>query len=111
MSINRCAVTVRAKQPFLDWLEGLPDMLDMTLEEVNEDPSVYLLPEVDDLADQEDLLAGFYDLIFEEELVGWWTEEDDWPQVRTLGLFMEWFEVEFHSMIVDLVEDEPLVDG
>ena len=108
--INRCAVTVRAKQPFMDWLTALPDPVKPTLELVNQDPSVYLLPEVDDLSEQEDLLAEFYDLIFEEELVGWWRVEDDWPQVRTLGLFMEWFDIEFHSMILDLVEEEPLVD-
>jgi len=107
--INRCAVTVRAKQPFLDWMFTLPDMQDIDLEQVNQDPSVYLLPEVDDLADQEDLLAGFYDLIFEEELTGWWRVEDDWPETEDLELFRAWFEVTFHSGIMDLVEDEPLV--
>ena len=108
--INRCAVTVRAKQPFLDWLQGLPDMLDLTLNEVNEECSVFLLPEIDDLTQREALLEEFIELIFEEELSGWWTSDQDWPQDRNLELFRAWFDVEFHSVVHDLVEDEPLVD-
>jgi len=108
--INRCAVTIRAKQSFLDWLLSLPDMLDMTLEQVNEDNSVYLLPDIDNLSEQKSLLLVFHDLIFEEELSGWWTDEKGWPQVRNLEVFQTWFEVEFHSAIQDLVDDELLVD-
>lgn len=108
--INRCAVTVRAKQPFMDWLHGLPDMLDMTLELVNQECSIYLLPEIDDLSEQEALLEDFIDFIFEEELSGWWTGDQDWPQVRNMEVFSAWFNVEFHSVVHDLVEDEPLVD-
>ena len=107
--INRCAVTVRAKQPFLDWLEGLPDMLDLSLEEINTRSTAYLLPFVDDLGTQTDLLEEFFLDIFEEEIAGWWTVQDDWPDTSDFDLFRSWFQVEFHSMVMDLVEEQPLV--
>ena len=37
---NRCAVVIRKKKPYLDWLLQLPDPVesDTTLEQLNEDP-------------------------------------------------------------------------
>jgi len=106
--VNRCVLTVRLKQPFLDWLRSLPGMLDLTLEEVNDDPKVYLLPFIDDLSGQSELLEDFFGEIFDDQLAGYWTVEKDWPLVRTLEVFREWFDVEFHSTVDDLVDDEPL---
>ena len=109
--INRSAITVRAKQPFFDWLRSLPDRAkpDLTLDEVNEEPKVYLLPEYDLQDEREELLEGCCDIVFENQLYEWWTDEDQWPAPRHLGLFLEWFEVEFHSRIFDLT-DAPLFD-
>lgn len=50
-----------------------------------------------------------YETIFELELEGWCLDDEKWPSIRTLGVFMEWFTVEFHSMVIDLCGD-PLVD-
>ena len=106
--INRCVLTVRLKQPFLDWLRSLPDMLDVSLDEINRDPKAYLLPFIDELSGQPALLEEFYEEIFEEQLAGWWTVEKDWPQDRTQEVFKEWFDVQFCSWVQDLVDDEPL---
>jgi hypothetical protein len=48
--VDRSILTVRAKQPFLDWLHSLPDPdpVRYTLDEVNRDQSAYLLPEYED---------------------------------------------------------------
>ena len=109
--INRSAIVVRAKRPFLDWLRKLPEPveLDLTLDRINREPTVYLLPSYDDNHDREQLLTRFHDMIFEAELAEWWVNEADWPLVRDLYAFKEWFDVAFHSAIADLV-DEPLVD-
>jgi hypothetical protein len=107
--INRSAFIVRSKQPFLAWLKSLPDPADVSLEEVNEDSTVYLLPDCSYYDDQNDILEQFYGLIFEDQLNGWWTEETDWPPNRDFAMFKEWFDVEFHSSLVDLV-DAPLED-
>lgn len=47
-SINRTAVVVRPKQPFVDWLKSLPDDdFDYTLEQVSTDNLTFLIPEFD----------------------------------------------------------------
>lgn len=109
--INRSAITVRARQPFLDWLLKLPDPTGTktTLEEINEDRTVYLLPEYDHDDEREDLLTHFFDMLFESQLEAWWTDDAQWPLVRDLKTFNEWFEVEHHSIIEDLAA-EPLTD-
>ena len=109
--IDRSAIVVRAKQPFLDWLLQLPDPVspDMALERVNHEPHIYLLPEYGFESEQDDLIAHFYGMIFEAELEGWWTDETDWPSDRTVDMFKQWFDLTFHSMIEDLV-DAPLLD-
>jgi len=37
--LNRCVVTVKTKQPFLDWLKSLPDPADETLDGVTDVPA------------------------------------------------------------------------
>ncbi|MDH4164611.1 MAG: VacJ [Nitrospirota bacterium] len=91
----------------MQWLKTLPDPMDISLAEVNDDTSAYLLPDYEDDDEQDEILRRFYGHIFEEQLDGWWTDERDWPQNRTLELFAEWFTVEFHSLVIDLV-DAPL---
>ena len=109
--INRCAVTVRAKRPFLDWLRSLPHCAEVSLADVNRDPQVYLLPEYGHDDELADLLADYYDLIFEEELRCWWTDEKDWPAERDFETFDKWFEVEFRSGFLDLMDAPPRRSG
>ena len=49
--------------------------------------------------------AGF---VFDEELRSWYTDEDLWPAVRNAEIFLEWFEIEFHSAVFDLDEETTL---
>ena len=106
--INRSLMILRPKQPFLDWARWLDDeSKDLTLDSLNEDSTAYLIPEIWQDSDQEKFLQTYYDILFEEQLEGWWTDEVSWPQQRDLKLFLEWFEVEFHSLVFDLC-DEPI---
>ncbi|MCK5827639.1 hypothetical protein KAH43_03855, partial [Candidatus Bipolaricaulota bacterium] len=82
--INRCAVTIRAKKPFLGWLLSLPDYDGLTLNQVNEETTTYLLPVYETDSEKAALLEQYYDLLFEEELTGWWMTKDDWPKSRSL---------------------------
>ena len=107
--LNRSALIVKPKQPFLKWLRSLPDPANVTLKELNWDNTLYLLPEYTFESEEEEILAHYFDLIFEEELSGWWTNEADWPADRGLDIFKKWFDFEFQSMIVDIV-DAPLTD-
>jgi hypothetical protein len=47
-----------------------------------------------------------YQALFESELSGWYTDPKLWPEPRTLETFDEWFDVEYHSMIVDTIDGE-----
>ena len=109
--LNRSALILRAKQPFLEWLWQLPDPVqpDLTLQRVNREPQVYLLPQYDMGDEQEELLRDHYEYLFASQLEGWWTDETDWPSNRDFKMFNTWFEAQFHSMIEDLV-GYPLLD-
>jgi hypothetical protein len=108
--LNRCAITVKARQPFLDWLRSLPELADTTLERWNEDGVAYLLPVVEDESDDlASLLPLCFDLIFERELAAWEEDCDRWPATRDLPTFLSWFEPQLRAVVIDLV-DMPLVD-
>ena len=104
--INRSILLVRPRQPYLDWADSLPNPTPVTLEDLREDCSAYLLAEIVDPGDELAVLQNHYAAIFEHELAGWVTEEGLWPHRRTLSMFTEWFDLEFHGMVFDLCGDE-----
>jgi hypothetical protein len=57
----------------------------------------------------DDTIKLFYKIIFDNQLQGWWTDEKDWPLKRDFTMFKEWFDIELHSIVQDLV-DAPLED-
>ncbi len=109
--INRGVVVVYAREPFREWLQSLPNPCHLTLEEINEDRTAYLIPEFEDEQEQEKALKKVYVTIFENELADWWTREDDWPRKRDLRTFRKWFEPRFHGIVEDLVPGELVDDG
>lgn len=107
--INRSLIILKPKEPFLDWARTLNDdeVKDLTLKQLAEDSIAYLIPELWQDSDQQSLLKSYYDVFFEEQLAGWCTDETVWPKKRNLRMFLDWFEVEFHSLVFDLC-DEPI---
>jgi len=112
--INRAAVILKYKEPAVQWINAADPYHDnpqIRLEEVNDDRTVYLVS--DHEADDDETLARWiklnYEVLFEAELEGWYTDESLWPPKRTFELFQEWFEVECHTMIEDTV-GTPIVD-
>ena len=106
--INRSLIVVKPKQPFLDWARALDDeSKELTLESMCDDSTVYLIPEIWQDSDHQPVLEWCYDILFEAQLEGWWTDPAAWPQERNLKMFLDWFEVEFHSLVIDLC-DEPI---
>lgn len=105
--LNRAALIVRPAQPFLDWAAGLDDS--GLFPSPDDEQTVYLVPEFEDDEEGEAVLELVWAEVFERELYGWHMDPDDWPQDRTLAMFREWFQIELHSIVEDLV-DEPLAD-
>lgn len=108
--LNRSAIVVKPRQPFLDWLHAAdPTSRNITLAEVAEDPTIYLIPECDSEEDIHEFLHELCEEMFVEQLASWLTDEETWPQDRSFDAFCRWFDWQHHSMLIDLC-DEPLTD-
>jgi hypothetical protein len=105
--LNRAALIVRPAAPYLEWAAGL-DGSGLPPDPEGE-RTVYLLPKVGDDEEAEEVLRLVYAAVFENELAGWYTLEDDWPKNRTFEMFKQWFKIEVHSVVEDLSAD-PLLD-
>jgi hypothetical protein len=98
--LNRSALIVRPKQPYLDWAATLDDS--GLVPEVTGEQTVYLIPSVEGEDGIERIVKRVYAEIFERELDGWHTDATAWPQNRTLAMFKKWFHFELHSVVEDL---------
>ena len=105
--VNRNALILRYKDPAVRWIneaDPSPDGQDITLTDVNEERTVYLID--DRIGEDPRSLARWlrknYDDLFERELNDWYTDPKLWPQDRSLALFHAWFDVELHTVLVDL---------
>jgi len=104
--INRFVAIIKPKQPFLDWLKSQPDWdSDTTLEKLRDECNALLVPEYDTNEQAMCYIERNYKTIFELQLFDWYTDESMWPEKRTLKVFRDWFDVEIHSMVYDMVDE------
>jgi hypothetical protein len=109
MFVNRTALVVKPKEPFLAWLhEADPTSHELTLEDLVREPSVYLIPECETGEEVRKVLQELCEEIFNDQLGGWYRDEASWPEDRSFKVFRGWFDFEYHSMLLDLC-DEPLI--
>ena len=111
--INRAAVIIRFKQPFVDWVNGVgetPGEDAVKLEEANDDTSVFLIS-CKMASELDRWLTRNYLPLFEEILDEWYTDVSLWPESRTLQLFNSWFDVELHSLVLDTLGEEIFADN
>jgi len=104
--VDRCALIVKPTWKFAEWVNQLE------AEPLREDESVYhqtvyLVEEVDrfDAATTTTILESCYLDIAANEFAAWWTMEEDWPPIRNLNDFFQFFECTPSEMVVDLVGD------
>ena len=108
--LNRSAVVVKPKQPSLDWLHGAnPTRGGITRDEVGLEPTIYLIPECDTKDGVREVLEELCEEIFVEQLDSWFRDKMTWPTDRSYQMFCRWFDLQYHSMLIDLC-DEPLVN-
>ena len=100
-TINRSAVILRAKSPYLEWQASVSDFSVECLLELSKDqePVVYLVRENED--SHEAVIKKEWSDLFESELAGWYTSEAMWPQDRNLRMFRKWFEVEVYLLVMN----------
>ena len=108
--LNRSAVIVKPLRPYLEWArkddeEGLAETV---FENLQEQPHIFLIPLVEDANSREAVLERSWPGLFEAMLEGWVTDEDFWPENRSLEMFLEWFEIQMVTVVQDLNSDQPL---
>ncbi len=106
--IDRVAVIIRPCEPMLAWINHLPDpeFKDLILEDIYQDCTVLLLPLCEDEDELRHLLEKNYMNLFTNELAAWCEDESLWPSHLNFNLFKQWFDVEPHSLVIDLGEEE-----
>jgi hypothetical protein len=105
-TINRSAIIIKPAQAFLDWLHQVdPTSAHLTLEDLQREPTIYLVPECDTEDQAVEYLGESAGNHF-PGTPGWMYRVPTlWPTKRNLATFQRWFEFSFHSMIVDLCDD------
>ncbi|WP_086480924.1 hypothetical protein [Oceanospirillum sanctuarii] len=100
--LNRSAMTVKLTQAFVDWINNLEDGSEpLTLADVNEEATVYLVPEIEDEDQLNDMVQEFWLNILENELKSWEDNEASWPEL-TFEQFEQFIELSPAVMVFDL---------
>jgi len=100
--VNRSVLIVKAKEPFRRWISNLLELKEISIADINDDSTAYLIPEYDDDRQRDRILKKICPDIFEGQLNEWCADEDMWPQKRSLAMFKKWFELEYHTIVDDL---------
>lgn len=110
--LNRSSFTLLAKAPFARWIASLEGLLDedsgyecLSLSQLRESGSVYLIEEVAQESDFEHWLAEHWLMMLKNELSAWDEFGDHWPAL-TLDVFSQWFEVQTNVMTFDLANEQ-----
>ncbi len=101
--LNRSAITVKLTQDFVDWINGLEDDSEqLTLQDVNEEATVYMIPEIEDEAQLNEMVQEHYLNILENELKSWEEDESQWPEKLSVALFERFLQIDPSVMVFDL---------
>lgn len=98
---NRSALFVIPKEPFKEWAKLYNESPIEDLNQRLREKHVYLV-EWSYEEDIVDVLKPYYLEIFEYELLSWNGYKSEWPQNRSLELFLEWFDVKLCDDLYDL---------
>ncbi len=103
--IERVAAILKPSETMLEWVNAqAEDNEQVTLDDIQTDCTVILLPTFEEEEDAEDYLNEIYDELFVTELSAWNDDESTWPTDRSLDTFLEWFDIEFHSVVYDCAQ-------
>ncbi|WP_421864667.1 hypothetical protein [Motiliproteus sp.] len=116
--LNRSALLVLPRQPYLDWINALPSEISeleqpLDMAALEAEGRVYLLDEADDdEPDAAKLLAiqlqHSWELLLENELGAWDELGRHWPEPLSQELLQQWFELKPLSLAFDAAR-EPLM--
>lgn len=106
--LNRSSFTLLAKAEFANWVASLQGKISeedgyeyLSLEQLRESGSVYLIDEVAQETDFSDFINVHWSVMFANELSAWDEYGDYWPEISRTT-FEQWFEVQTNVMTFDL---------
>jgi hypothetical protein len=100
-TINRFILVAEPTNGLLEWARKFPDEDPaLTLGELQEDSSAYLIPHTD----PDSWLEQNYMRIFRLELDAWSVDHSCWPKDLSFKTFKEFFNVRFCSIVIDMAE-------
>jgi len=110
--INRQVLTVRPGQPFADWVHRVDEQLGfednkLDPEVIRSSTSVYLFRDFDSRAESLKYLRRRGVNLIEEELAGWITDPELWPDNPSWELFDRWMDWELYDSVID-IERQPI---
>ncbi|MBS9403051.1 hypothetical protein KG088_05365 [Halomonas sp. TRM85114] len=109
--LNRSALSVRPTRHFVDWINELEPTMgddDLTLDDVERESTVYLIPEMDTPEALESFVRERYAAILETELRAWEEDERQWPERLDWALFQRFLQIEHSYLAIDLDDEAPL---
>jgi hypothetical protein len=114
--LNRAAIILKYKEPMIRWIneaDRLSESTEISAEYLARERTIYLISDRDGESDAsvDRWIRRNYEVLFETELNGWYTLPSMWPNQRTLRLFRAWFEVEYHTVLIDTVGSDIHDDG
>jgi hypothetical protein len=101
--VNRGYITVKQNKPFWDWANEFESDMEFTVEDDLE-PNIYLITE--DFIEIDPIIEQNFKKIFKNELSMITEEETDWPEDRSIEVFLEWFSIEVGSTVFDLEKSD-----
>jgi len=107
--VKRVAAVIKPTETMLNWLHEQSDNnQSVTLEMMQRDCTVLLLPPFEGPNQAKTFLKHIYNGLFESEMTSWGLGDEQWPKDRSFKMFNEWFTVELHSVIFDMgdLEDD-----
>lgn len=105
--VNRGYITVAPNKPFWDWANEFESDMEFSVED-DVEPNVYLITE--EFFEIEPVIEQYFKKIFKNELAMITESEEDWPQDRTMELFLKWFTLEVGSTVFDLEKSDLKVE-
>lgn len=102
--VNRVIVILIPKLPFLQWIFTVEPGLELTLAELRAEQDALLLSilEIETLQGAKAWAYRNWKVLFDKALCDWYTDERTWPSGRSLELFEQWFDIEWHPLVWDL---------
>lgn len=103
--IDRLVAVIKPKEAFLTWVNQVTaNEFDLSLAQLRTDCTSLLIPAFPEPEMAMGYIGEKCTDIFALELGAWEPDETQWPAVRDVATFWAWFDVEFHSTVIDMAD-------